>query len=464
MQTDKIRQLIQQLEHFMSLYGYEIKDIPIIDDAGLFLTKAGDQIVERLFIFERRGQQLALRPEFTASATEQFVNLSPNEIVRWQFNGLIFEDQRHQQRNNYQRYSFGAELFGIGNVYADAEIISMATKGIMNAGVKDWQLSIGHVGLMRQLLSTCGLDDRTLRFLLNYRHALKESGKEYVLEQLEHYLPSSKTPPQQTTPIITTIDEANAHQMVDTFLEASRGRDTMGGRSRNDISRRILKKRQQSAQHSQIINAIEFLERWTRLEGSIHDIFPELEKIVNEYVNDKHGKYLLDELHTLTELLDFYGIPSENLILKPDIAREWEYYTGAVFEIRSTDSKLLCGGGRYDDLTRLIGGKDDAPAIGFAYNLENIIEYIEYKNEDTIFEFHFRETQIQIVIGWANILREKGIRVALIPVADTTQQNTLNNLSVNQANDLVFRGVAYQTSNTQELIEQMLRGSLDVSR
>jgi histidyl-tRNA synthetase len=51
------------------------------------------------------------------------------------------------------------------------------------------------------------------------------------------------------------------------------------------------------------------------------------------------------------------------------------YYTGLVFEIyaETPDGPLqVCGGGRYDDLVRALGGREPVPACGFSYGLERV--------------------------------------------------------------------------------------------
>ncbi|MEA1972508.1 MAG: histidine--tRNA ligase [Candidatus Cloacimonadota bacterium] len=50
------------------------------------------------------------------------------------------------------------------------------------------------------------------------------------------------------------------------------------------------------------------------------------------------------------------------------IIRGFDYYTGTVFEAwgNSTLKRSLFGGGRYDNLTKQIGGKKELPGVGFA--------------------------------------------------------------------------------------------------
>jgi histidyl-tRNA synthetase len=57
------------------------------------------------------------------------------------------------------------------------------------------------------------------------------------------------------------------------------------------------------------------------------------------------------------------------------LARGLRYYTGLVFEIYVDDAEgplQVCGGGRYDDLVRALGGREAVPACGFSYGLERL--------------------------------------------------------------------------------------------
>lgn len=77
------------------------------------------------------------------------------------------------------------------------------------------------------------------------------------------------------------------------------------------------------------------------------------------------------------EYLDELSIPYD---LNPRLVRGLDYYTRTTFEIRDIKDKerqfSLGGGGRYDNLVELYGGKS-TPAIGFAAGMERIIDKIK---------------------------------------------------------------------------------------
>ena len=84
------------------------------------------------------------------------------------------------------------------------------------------------------------------------------------------------------------------------------------------------------------------------------------------------GGSILGELESLFAFLDARGIDESRIVFDPGLVRELSYYTGVIFEIAGPSGAPLCGGGRYDDLIRALGG-NDTPALGFAYTVDSLI-------------------------------------------------------------------------------------------
>ncbi|HEU0051502.1 MAG TPA: histidine--tRNA ligase [Patescibacteria group bacterium] len=89
-------------------------------------------------------------------------------------------------------------------------------------------------------------------------------------------------------------------------------------------------------------------------------------------------------MHVL-EYLDEVGIPYQ---LDPYLVRGLDYYTKTVFELyaNSMDQELaqsaLGGGGRYDGLVELLGGRP-TPAAGFAIGLDRVVSRLKELNPPT---------------------------------------------------------------------------------
>lgn len=97
----------------------------------------------------------------------------------------------------------------------------------------------------------------------------------------------------------------------------------------------------------------------------------------------KITEYLCDECKAHFEgfkkALDEVGI---EYTVNPNIVRGLDYYTRSVFEfVTEADKLTVCGGGRYDNLVSMLGGKP-TPAVGFGMGLERLMMIAERANAD----------------------------------------------------------------------------------
>ncbi len=84
----------------------------------------------------------------------------------------------------------------------------------------------------------------------------------------------------------------------------------------------------------------------------------------------------LERYEFIKDNLDLLKIP---FIENTKLVRGLDYYTHTAFEITSIalgSQATVCGGGRYDNLIKQIGG-NDTPAIGFAIGLERLMLLVE---------------------------------------------------------------------------------------
>ena len=80
----------------------------------------------------------------------------------------------------------------------------------------------------------------------------------------------------------------------------------------------------------------------------------------------------LDHFSLVCSLLKHAKIPFK---IDPLLVRGLDYYTHTTFEIRSEklgSQSALCGGGRYDNLIEILGGKS-TPSVGFAFGVERLL-------------------------------------------------------------------------------------------
>jgi histidyl-tRNA synthetase len=261
--------------------------------------------------------------------------------------------------------------FGMGGTLAEAEVIAMAAHGLSKQDIRNWTLTLGNVQLMRHLLSTFKLDSRAQRFVLAHLPALvnPDQGKAYVLEALDKLLMggTDETP----IPTVGMTEEDNTQQLLDVLLDATQHGVTMGGRTRHDIARRLVQKRQRAAERDQFVRTLDFLEVWSQIDLSPDEGFAAIRTWIAD--DDRTALSILEAWRHLVELLDAYDIDAARIRLQPALSRNWDYYTGIVFELHTSDARRLGGGGRYDELARLLGAEHDIPAVGFTYYADELL-------------------------------------------------------------------------------------------
>ncbi len=382
--------LSAELARVLNSFGYQTVETPLIEYADLFLTKSGDDAINRLFVFELYGRQLCLRSEFTVSAARLYVERFQHEPkpIRWQFGGPVFRYETPGRGHSRQFTMIGAELIGPSGVAGDAETLGMAARGLFALGLRDWTLVIGHVGLVSALLDRFDLDRRTRRFMLGQIENLRRAdrGRAYVeaqFEQMYAMLPKQLERLEASPSLAAHEDVAQALQLL---LQSANLGTTGGnagtGRTNEDVARRLLIKQQRANQRGQVSAALDLLERFTAIEGTPAASFAAIEALLPD---DLAVREMARSFRATVDLLAAYGVAPEQISIQMGLARGLNYYTGIVFEIYTNggsdqgdpfqhEPSQLCGGGRYDDFIRVIGAAQDTPAVGLAFGIERIVE------------------------------------------------------------------------------------------
>ncbi len=109
--------------------------------------------------------------------------------------------------------------------------------------------------------------------------------------------------------------------------------------------------------------------------------------------------------------------------LNPRLVRGLDYYNLTVFEWvtdRLGAQGTVCGGGRYDGLIELLGGKT-APAVGFAIGLERLLAlWLEDRkaqpnDECDVYFVHGDAQSARVAAGLAESARDLGVRCVVHP-------------------------------------------------
>ena len=428
--------LAAALHRLMSLYGYERLETPVLQPADLFLTRAGDQIITRLFTFEHNGAQIALRPEFTSSAMHRYLREGRSGPARWQFGGFIFEAS--EDLAAAQQYSLGAEAIGLPAGLADAEVLALAVRGLQEAGLPDVRLHIGHVAFLRAQVGRHVRDARLQRFLLNQAQTLRHpDGESAVRAQLARLLGREAHN--------GALGESPSPAVIDALLRPLERAQLMGGRSREDIQRRLLVKLERAESAPAMDAGLQELQGLIALEGPVGVVLPALRQ---QCASDPEALALLDGWERILDQSIQLGVPADSIVLTPALSRNWDYYSGLVFELHSA-GRHVGGGGRYDELARLLGANAPIPAVGFAYYVDEVLAALpERASVPRVWSLQAAALTPDVT-GWLSVLREHSIAVRL--------QEQPGDLTVDAAGALLVGGRRFLPAQVNEVVA-WLRG------
>ena len=155
------------------------------------------------------------------------------------------------------------------------------------------------------------------------------------------------------------------------------------------------------------------VEKITSISGPINDTIEDLEEAA-----PSSAQQSVDRMRSLSEALESYGV-AEMCRLDLSIVRGLAYYTGLVFEAFDSEGELraLFGGGRYDDLVGLFGGREVA-AVGFAFGYSTTVELLKKEDrwpiaepETDVYVLTVSESVRETGLEYATKLRKEGLKV-----------------------------------------------------
>ena len=333
-------------ESFYKGYGFQRIDLPILEEANLFVRAIGkntDIVEKEMFSFVDQGDgNVVLRPEATASIARAYVNhgmLNLSQPVKLYYFGPMFRRERPQSGRLRQFHQFGFEILGDDNPVIDAQIIAIANNFFHQIGLKDISIQVNSIGS-------------------------PEARKEYIKELVAYYRSKRRMLPEEARKRITK----NPLRILDSKDEA------------------------------------------------VALVNKEAPQII-DYIDDESKEHFMRVVGYLDELNVSY-------VLNPTLVRGLDYYSKTVFEVwpkseKETSQSALCGGGRYDGLIEMIGGREKTPGAGVAFGVERIITQLR-NNDVTIPEDDMPEIFLAQIGDQAKVkglilfeqLRRENIRAA----------------------------------------------------
>ncbi|WP_178550966.1 ATP phosphoribosyltransferase regulatory subunit [Frisingicoccus sp.] len=156
--------LSERMKSVLKSYGYRDIQTPTFEFFDIFNQDKGSLPSNQMYkFFDREGNTLVLRPDITPSiarAVSKYFH-EENFSMRFSYTGNIFINNSSLQGRMKESTQMGAELIGDQSIDADAEMIALAVRLLLAAGLTEFQIDVGHVGFFKGLIEECGMNEET---------------------------------------------------------------------------------------------------------------------------------------------------------------------------------------------------------------------------------------------------------------------------------------------------------------
>ncbi|GAB4269162.1 MAG: histidine--tRNA ligase [Candidatus Rifleibacteriota bacterium] len=368
--------VISTIQKVYEKYGFVQIETPSIENLTTLLGKYGDEGDQLIFRILHRRDKLAralekeqvdekdladmgLRYDLTVPLARVIANYS--DLPKF-FKRYQIQPVWRADRPGKGRYreflQCDIDITGTASLIAEAEVCSAVAEVFLQLGFSNFKIHINHRQLLKCMIKAAGISAEKEASTLVAVDKLDKIGIDGVKKELAD----------------RGIDKIQTDKLLNMINRPE-------GLSENEELNRL----------KESLAAIEEADAYIR---QLEDLLYLLANTMAE------GKYFIDA----------------------SLARGLGYYTGPIFEIRSTDfSGSIGGGGRYDGLIGMFKGRE-IPAVGFSIGFERLLIILEEKG---LFEHikvgpqlmicHFNDVSDAAVLEAAKVFRSRGIKTEIYP-------------------------------------------------
>jgi histidyl-tRNA synthetase len=130
----------------LTKYGYEQYDASPLEYSEIYRQKSGEEIVnEQTYTFtDKGGREVSLRPEMTPTVARMVAKKNKELVfpLRWFSIPNVFRYERPQKGRLREHWQLNVDMFGLDSLYAEVELIQIASDILLEFGLNDSQFVI----------------------------------------------------------------------------------------------------------------------------------------------------------------------------------------------------------------------------------------------------------------------------------------------------------------------------------
>ena len=154
--------LQERLQHYMHSCGFGRVETPLFEYYELFsggISPVDDESIVKTI--DRNGRVVVLRPDMTIpTARVASTNLKgQRKPLKLFYAGSVYRADKKNRGAGREFCQVGAEIYGCSSKWLDIEILTMAKDSFRVAGIADYKIDIGHVGIIKGIFEEMSLPE-----------------------------------------------------------------------------------------------------------------------------------------------------------------------------------------------------------------------------------------------------------------------------------------------------------------
>lgn len=382
----KLDEQAVRIDEIFVAAGCELIRPDMLQPADVFLDRSGENIRQRAYVFtDPGGEELCLRPDLTVPACRVYLARNSGDLkpARYHYRGPAFRYQPGERTDLRPREfeQIGAEFFGdTDRETADADVLALAVNAVITAGLKDFSIHIGDLGLFAALADGIDMAPRWRTRLKH--HFWRPRAFRVLLHRLSGE--AGDDGEDERNAVLDALGGGSLDTVAGKLAELleERGIPQIGLRDLGEIAARLRELAEDRTAPPLSADVVAGIEDYLSIDGELRDSLKEVAAIARRLridISSAEAAFL-----RRLELVDERGIDLSNARFTAEFGRNLEYYSGFVFQIERPDEGVMgqiAGGGRYDGLLSDLGAARPVPAAGLAIHTERLLNAVAGKRK-----------------------------------------------------------------------------------
>ena len=362
--------------------GYERIAPAVIQPAGLFLDVVGEALRARTYVFtDPDGAELCLRPDLTVPTCRLHLEryAQGDTPARYCYSGSAFRYQPGSADSAHPREfrQAGIESFAADDrEQDDAAVCALIVAALRDAGLKQFALRIGDLGLFNELINALPMPGRW-RQRLKHQFWRPEAFRAELNRLTSGTAGTAPNLPRALIDKLDPADAAGAEALVLEHLEQA-GLELIGTRTAAEIADRLRGEAADMRATPLPRETAALIESYVAVKSPVREAGAKIAGIMRAgNVDISKG---LDVFQRRLDLIAQAGVDLDTAEFSAEFGRNLEYYTGFVFEVVAPalgTKSPVAGGGRYDELLADAGAPAHVPAVGACIHTERLLAVLQ---------------------------------------------------------------------------------------